>query len=410
MKNICSFLTLSILVTNSLQSQTPSKAKAVELPKAQEFPKISAPAFTSFTGKVTKNKVRMRLTPALDSPVIKQLEKDELLIVNGEDDEFYSVEPPEDIKAYIFRTYVLDGVVEGNNINVRTEPVLEAPIIAKLQAGTVVKGKISPLNNKWLEISPPQTTKFYVSKDYIEKVGDAGYLVKQNKRKDLVNQLLDTASKMAEQNLQASFQDVNYNAVTSRLQTIINEFPDFEVQSNKAHEILTDFKEDYLKKKMAYLEETSKQYQNVETLQQENSRLDKAIYYKQQKIKELESQIITKEVPLVNNEDISQWTPQEDTLYEEWLHDNPGESKDDFYVDEARRATTLTGRLERYTKNVKNKPGDYILLNSSNIPVAFLYSTRLNLENLIGKEVSIMGALRSNNNFAYPAFFVLTIE
>ena len=410
MKNICSFLTLSMLITSGLQSEPPSKIKSTELLKPQDFPKISTPAFSSFTGKVTKNKVRMRLTPGLDSPVIKQLEKDDLLIVNGEDDEFYSVVPPEDIKAYIFRTYVLDGVVEGNNINVRTEPVLEAPIIGKLQAGTVVKGKISSLNNKWLEISPPQSTKFYVSKDYIEKVGDEGYFAKQNKRKNLVNQLLDTASKMAQQNLHASFQDINYNAVTSRLQTIINEFPDFEVQSNKAREILTNFKDDYLKKKMAYLEETSKHYQDVETLQQENSRLDKAIYYKQQKIKELESQIIIREAPLINHENTSHWSPQEDIVYEEWLQDNPGESKDDFYIDQAKKAIALNGRLERYTKNVKNKPGDYVLLNSSNVPIAFLYSTRLNLENLIGKEVSVMGALRSNNNFAYPAFFVLTVE
>ncbi|MGZ3733102.1 MAG: SH3 domain-containing protein, partial [Parachlamydiaceae bacterium] len=100
-----------------------------------------------FTGKITRNKVRMRLQPSLDALILRELSKDDLLSVVGESNEFYAILPPKDTKAYIFRTYVLDDIVEGSRVNVRLEPAIEAPVIAQLNSGDKVEGIISPLSS-----------------------------------------------------------------------------------------------------------------------------------------------------------------------------------------------------------------------------------------------------------------------
>src|SRR5690606_27647111 len=112
-------------------------------------------SFKPFTGKILANKVRVRSKPDLESHVIKQLSKGDLLLITGEEGEFWAVQPPSGTKAYVFRTYILDGVVEANRVNVRLEPHIDAPIIARLRTGERVKGNVCPMNHKWLEIEPP---------------------------------------------------------------------------------------------------------------------------------------------------------------------------------------------------------------------------------------------------------------
>ena len=61
---------------------------------------------------------------------------------------------------------------------------------------------------------------------------------------------------------------------------------------------------------------------------------------------------------------------------------------------------------------MKNRPGlVYVLLNpNNNLPIAFLYSTKLNLETRVGQEQSFIVVTRPNNNFAFPAYFVIGVE
>ena len=98
--------------------------------------------FKSFTGKLIANKVRIRAKPDLDSPIIRQMNKNDLLLVVGESNDFYAIEPLKDTKAYVFRSYVLDNVVEANRVNVRLEPHIDAPIIGQLQIGNRVDGYV----------------------------------------------------------------------------------------------------------------------------------------------------------------------------------------------------------------------------------------------------------------------------
>ena len=90
--------------------------------------------FEAFTGQVAKNRVRMRLNPALDSVIINELSKDDLVVVTNESDEFYEVLPPSQMKGYVFRTYVLDGQVEGSNVNIRLEPDTGSQVVCQVNS------------------------------------------------------------------------------------------------------------------------------------------------------------------------------------------------------------------------------------------------------------------------------------
>src|ERR1700733_5854842 len=139
--------------------------------------------FTPFTGRISKNRVRMRLTPSLESPIVKELERGDLLLVTNIEEEFYVVKPPQTVKGYIFRTFVLDNVVEGNRVNVRLLPDKEAPVMVQLNQGDRIEGEISPLNSKWLEITPPGSVHFYVIKEYVENIGGPSTLARLQNQK-----------------------------------------------------------------------------------------------------------------------------------------------------------------------------------------------------------------------------------
>ena len=55
--------------------------------------------FEPFTGKITKNKVRMRLQPNLEASILAELTRDDLLNVVDENNEFYVILPPPDTRA-----------------------------------------------------------------------------------------------------------------------------------------------------------------------------------------------------------------------------------------------------------------------------------------------------------------------
>lgn len=378
-------------------------------------------SFRAFTGKISRNKVRMRLQATLDSPVIRELNKGDMLVVVGQTDEFYAVEPPSDIQGFIYRTLILDNVVEGNNVNVRLEPNLDAPVIAQLHNGDTVDGKISPLNNKWLEIPPPKSTRFYVSRDFIENIGDASLLATINQRRQEVNTLLVNTKAIEQDQFQKPFVDMNFDQIVAGYKKIIDSYSDFPDQAAQARSMLAAAQEEFLKRKVAYLEEQNEK-KNL-TIQEKNARL-KETAATQQRLSELQAMANNNpnysnsnyqapqqaQAPKTPPAKLTGWIPAEDAYYQGWCSQNGQCSKEHFYSAQRAEAITLKGRVEPYTRAVKNKPGDYVLVNSNHLPIAYLYSTFINLQDYIGHEVTILVASRPNNHFAFPAYFVLEVD
>lgn len=397
MRKITALMLASGLLATPFHLLLATEQTEVSQPEINE--NTTTAPFVPFTGKITKNKVRMRIQPNLSGAIVRELSKDQLVIVLGEDEDYYAIRPPVDIKTYVYRTFVLDGNVEGKNVNVRLEPDTESPVLAQLNTGDHIVGEISPINSKWLEIAPPADVRFYVFKEYIEKIGDPSMMAKMERRRNEVNQLLESSYTVSRAEMQKPFNEINLDYVTANLTKIQNEYSDFHDQSGRAKTLELELKEAYLEKKLNHLKNYAPQHHEVA-----DSLVDV----------EVTTPVFTFSVGEPQNNTPSNesiWTPAEKTFYNEWLAQRGAGTIEDFYDDEQSRAVSLRGIVEAYNRPVKNKPGNYMLVNSINkLPIAYIYSTNIDLAKYEEQEVTLKAAPRPNNNFAFPAYFVLSVE
>jgi len=424
---------LSTVCYAAPQASPPPASQNVKNPKPS-----NAEAFNAFTGKITGNKVRLRNQPDLDGKVIKDLNKGDYLIVVGENNGYYAVKPPKGTKAYVFRSYILDNVVEGTHVNVRLEPNLEAAIIGQLNSGERVQGTISTINNKWLEIDAPPSARFYVAKEYVQSVGSPDVLDKIQKRRNDVDSLLNSAYSTSQNELRKPFDQISLDQIYQQFNKIIKDYPDFPEQIAKAKEALDIVQKTYLQKQIAFLE--SKTQQTEQSFKTKQASINAEIEGYQKKLADLEAQlqkeraaassvVTTLEAPVAQKDSSSSspttpppaekkvnitsqmnhWVPIEKEYYQLWLKTNPPGTIDDFYKAETAKSITLAGTLEPFSKSINNRPGDY-LLKVNNLPAAYLYSTRVDLENYVGQTVKVTAIPRPNSHFAYPAYFVYSVD
>ncbi|MFI0435794.1 MAG: SH3 domain-containing protein [Parachlamydiaceae bacterium] len=392
----------------------------------QQRPHLPAPSkFEAFTGKITKTKVRLRLQPNYEGPVLREMNPDEYVVVLGETDDFYAIQPPDDFRGYVFRTYVLDHIVEADRVNVRLKPDKDATIIGQLKTGDRVEGIQAPDHNKWLEIKLPNKTRFYIAKEYIDRAGDAGFKDRLDKKREAALNLLATTDGMSQAEVQKPFEQISITGIKANYEHIINDYPEFPDTIAKAKASLASIQELYKTKKLHYLEEQSRLSTSTAEM---NKKLSAELEAHKTKINDLQQQVeqrkqISNPVQL-NSEtyygakkpnqiplNMSIWIPVEEKLLNDWAQQTGKQTAQEFYDNQKQQSFFLKGIVDPYTRSVKNKPGDYMLLNpSSRLPVAFLYSTQVNLQHYVGHEVTLLVSPRDNYNFAFPAYFVLSVE
>ncbi|HEX2579271.1 MAG TPA: hypothetical protein VHK67_02580 [Rhabdochlamydiaceae bacterium] len=364
-----------------------SVTEDVSAPTTIAAPVAIEQPFSPFTGKIKRQKVRLRASADLDSPIVKELHKGELLVVNGKKGDFYAVDPPAGTKAYVFRSFVLDGVVEGNRVNVRFAPSLDAPVIGHLNSGDRIQGQISSLNNKWFEISTPPGTRFYVAKEFVESIGGPELKIQLDKRRNAAEQLLDAATLLTQVEMKKSFPQMEVDQIKNKYQTVMADFNEFPDLVDKAKEAFNVLNEEYTQRKIAFLEDKADGKTPIEE----------------------EKSFSFTELALNPTDRMKMWEPVEESIYLGWASRNEDRSLDEFYADQRQNAVKITGFVEAYTAPVKNKPADHIVKNGD-LPMAYVYSTQVNLQEFAGKKVTLLVTPRSNNNFAFPAYFVLSVE
>lgn len=392
-----------------------SKEEKKNPPQRQMVAKIDP-----FTGKITKNKVRIRLQSTVDAGVLREINLNDLVVVVGEADDFYAIQPPEDVKAYVYRTFVLDNVIEGNRVNARLKPDLEAPVVAQLNSGDRVEGTIHPANNKWMEIKLPAGTRFYIAKEYVSKAGDAGFKARQEKKHAEAIQILNVTPGLATAELAKPFDQINIDPIKANYEHLIKDYPEFPEVGTKAKEALVALQEAYVTKKLSHLET---QTRNSANTFEANKKLSVELQAQKSKVNQLEKQLeqdrqmalAPKQQPSTKPDQLpvhmSAWLPFEENLMATWTERTGKHNPKEFYDEQKRDSFTLKGVVDVYTRPVKNKPGDFMLVNSSSkLPIAFLYSTIVNLHDYVGHEVSITVTSRPNNHFAFPAYFVLQLQ
>lgn len=366
-----------------------AEPKVVAKKVVEKVPEVNV---NPFTGKIKGRKVRMRLRPDLDSRIIKELARNELVTIVGEKGDFWAVQAPAGTKGYVFRSFVLDNVVEGNRVNVRLEPSLDAPVLAHLNSGDKIENSsISPVNPKWLEITPPESARFYIAKEYIEYAGGPELKAQMDRRLDAAEQLLDTTSLISKTELRKPFDQVDFDRVVKGYNTVINDFEEFPELVEQAKEALAAFQEQYLHKRISHLETQS---QTSYAAAEAKPAID---------LEKFEN------IALITDK-MKHWKPVEEALYLSWAKINDNKSQTDYYEEQKLAAVEISGIIEPFTAPVKvGKPGDFILRDKE-IPVGYVYSTQVNLQSLVGQQVKLVATPRPNNNFAFPAYFVMAVE
>ncbi len=373
-------------------------------------PVTTVKAFKPFTGKVSANKVRIRDKPELESHIIRQVNKNDLVLVVGEEGDFYAIEPPKGTKAYIFRSYALDNVIEASRVNIRLEPHADAPIIGQLEAGAKIDAQVCAINHKWLEIPTPTSTRFYICKEFIANAGGPEYLATMEKRKQHVDEMLNAAYMLAEAECRKQYESMSIAQSTEQFQNIIRNFSDFPEAVQQAKEGLAHLKDTYLNKKIAFLESNAKLSDDIKEELIAKHKEETQEFLSEPTHSETDPHFWSKRQSKKKaSQGTEFWDSLEESLYLSWSAFHTGKKMEDFYTEQRANAIVLTGKVEHYSQLVKDKPGDYILKGSES-PIAYLYSTHVNLENYAGKTISLVVAPRPNNHFAFPAYFVLSVE
>jgi hypothetical protein len=431
MRKFLVFLASSALLTGGVEG-TEALSTQSEASKATS-------GFKPYTGRITSKRVRMRLNPSLDSQVLRDFDEGDLVLVLDESsDEFLAIQAPAGTESYVFRTFVLDGQIEGSHVNVRLSPDLSSPVVAQLHTGYKVNGTICPNQSKWLKIAPPESVRFYVSRDYVEHVGGPDYLAKMEARQSEVKASLSEAIAIRDEEMRKSFEGIDFDLVSDAFLAISQHYSDFPEACERAEEELACTREEYLKRKIDFLEEraelASASWDNISTaitgdLDGYQSKLDALEAEIAAELGEgwgAETTVVTTEVPITSIAHPaprlatdptsslrggSRWVEQEQELYARWAMQNEGEDLTDYYADQALGSHEVRGILERFDRPVKNKPGDYILLDTrTHRTLGYVYSTMVDLHNEVGQEVTLQVSDRPNHNFAFPAYFALSAE
>lgn len=376
-------------------------------------PQQKQPSFQPFTGKVIGNKVRLRLTPNLEGHIIRELNRGEIFAVVKEDSEYFAVTPTEDLKAYIFRTHVIDSSIEGERVNVRLAPNLDAPIITQLSSGDPIHIDQKGSKGKWLQIDLPKDVHLWVAKDYIEKVGPVEYAGKYKERIAEASQLLATANLISQAEFRKPFQEIDLTRITRNYERVLSDYTDISDVTKLSKTAIQTLQKEYCDRKIAFLEnKAGKAVLEVKSLNAKLSNYNTPDIMIDSKVQSTESPF----ADIINsnskaNDKMKIWQPLEYAQFQSWAveQENADATFQDFYQEELLNSDSVEGIVESFSKIVKNKPGDYVLTDDQQTS-AYLYSTHINLNEYIGKRVNLTVTKRDNHSFAFPAYYVLDVK
>ena len=402
-------LSISMLLLALGSVSSPVSISAFAASSQPSSPVKGCVSFSSFTGEIKGDRVRMRLAPHIDSTIIKELSKGDLVAVVGENKEYYIITAPQGLKGYVFRTFVLDNVIEGEQVNVRLEPSTSSPVLIRLTRGTTVHATSEQSHGKWLEISIPDQCLFYVAKNFISQKGPIELYQRLEGQKKIALDMLNSAMDFATVELKKDLKDIDLESIYRKINQLqSDEFADIPGLSAMIRSALEKVQD-------AYLTKSIEKQGSGDSLTSESSTASTLLLpTESSSTTSLLSQHIRKQT-LLNTKPLSQGRESfELSLFKIWANMHPQDvahtlTLEDFYREESKHKQVFTGILEVYPHIVKNHPGDYLLRDQEKV-LTFLYATHLKLEDWVGKKVTVEAVSRPNNHFAFPAHFVLSIK
>ncbi len=381
---------------NNTISTSPSGQQAISHQNSETLP---MPQIDPFTGKIVGTKVRLRLNPSLDAPIIKELTPGDLWIVTGEVDEFYAVEPKEGTKGYVFRTYILDGVIEGTNVNLRLKPDTQSPVITQLSQGDSVTGNVCQENQKWFEIDLPKNVRFYIAKEYVKRIGNKALYAQLEKKQKKIATEWNSIQESVHSELEKPFHDIQLAPLANQLKSLEVSASDFPDLAQKIRNTLSYMQEEYLK--LSMLAQTKPVDLSSSPVLKEN----------RESQQEKTPHSVSEKHDASRAATTFSLEQQEAKIVSEAIASGAVQNEIEFYKQEAAKSFVIRGILVPYERMVRNRPGDFILIDpSTKVPLAYVYSTIVSLQDHIGQPVTLTVVERPNHFFALPAYYALDVS
>lgn len=347
-----------------------------------------------FTGKVCVHCAALRATPTGQSLPVFECERALLVRVTGSDGEFYQITPPDGLKAYIARKFIVEGRVQGQHVNLRARPNTESAILGQVNDQEKLPVKTLAKAPDWLEIPYPADRKLYIRKDLVARVGDEAAFSALQIQQSQIADYLKTAHTMVlearEQFKQQSPESVSWDKIQSAYEKALKLALSSPAFTEMAHAIIQEQQVAFCDYQKWFLE-------------------SKTLPSSQQISPGDESKSISEPIAALNTAP-TRWTKIEQMRMEQWLDAHPEKTESHYWHEQEQQSQRLEGTIAQYVRSdLRQKPGDFLLYNSD-IPVAYLYSAQLKLADLEGKTCNLRAVKRDDLGFALPAYCVIAVE
>jgi hypothetical protein len=116
--------------------------------------------------RVTAESVNLRTAPRMESEVVGQVAKDDVLDVLRIDGNWLEVVPPTNVDLWVYGDLVQTGEVAVSKLVVRSGPGISYATVGRLEKGQ--KLDVRGSHGDWLKVTPPRGSAVWISRQFVE--------------------------------------------------------------------------------------------------------------------------------------------------------------------------------------------------------------------------------------------------
>jgi SH3-like domain-containing protein len=177
------------------------------------------------TGEINAHEVNIRAGAHLNYEILTQLDKGDLVLVTGTRGDWTRIAMPPGVLAWVSSKFVAeDGLVEAENVNVRSGPSLKHNLLCQLdrdQQVVVVKE-----SGEWYGIMPPDDAWAWVHSNLVDDKGEAALYTAWAPRKAKCMALLAAADDFRSKQLHQAEADIDFDAILANYQRLEKDYAD----------------------------------------------------------------------------------------------------------------------------------------------------------------------------------------
>lgn len=179
------------------------------------------------TGEINAYEVNVRAGPHLNYEVLTQLDKGDLVLVTGQRGDWTRIALPPGLLAWVSTKLVADdGLVEADNVNVRSGPALKYNLLCQLKRDQHVVIKETSADGEWYGILPPEAAGAWIYGKFVDDKGAPALYAEWAPRKAACRALLETADRFRNYELKRPEAKIRFETVLANYRRIETDYAD----------------------------------------------------------------------------------------------------------------------------------------------------------------------------------------